>query len=287
LTPIQQNLLQKKTTGTTPDRPAILTNDIQGAFNCVNHSSLLQIMTQQKFPQYLTKWCKEFNTNRTLQFFFNHQLEPPQPYNSGLPQGSPLSPVLYMIYAGVILNPSTSPKEINTTYIDDDALVQISKSPAFISKRLNERMLERISKANPLNVKYEPQKSDLVFFRPTTSSLRQPNNTVTIGDTIIQPKDRLKYVGVWLDSTLSFRPHIESVLSNGLRSLHRIRILAQLPGAKVKTIHQLITQAFLPALLWGSEAWWTGADHIVRTLSPLYNEAARIIIGLPRWRKLE
>lgn len=85
LTPIQQNLLLKKTTGTIPDRPAILTNDIQGAFNCVNHETLAHIMTQQNFPQYLINWCKEFNTNRKLQFYFNHELEEPQPFNSGLP----------------------------------------------------------------------------------------------------------------------------------------------------------------------------------------------------------
>ncbi|KAH0611496.1 uncharacterized protein H6S33_010761 [Morchella sextelata] len=72
LTPIQQNLLLKNSTGIARrDRPAILTNNIQGAFNCVDHLLLAEIMYQQKFPTYLTEWCKEFNTGRKLQFQFN------------------------------------------------------------------------------------------------------------------------------------------------------------------------------------------------------------------------
>ncbi|KAH8148291.1 uncharacterized protein LAJ45_07744 [Morchella importuna] len=250
LTPIQQNLLLRQMIGVTTERPALLMNDIQGAFNRVNHHSLAEIMIQQKFPHYLINWCKEFNTNRTLQFQFKHELEPPQPYNSRLPQGSLLSPVLFMIYAGVGTDPITFPKEIKTTYMDNDALVQLAKTPLLITKSLNERMAERVEKAAPLNIKYEPQKSDLVFFKPTTSCNATPKNSVVFATEEVHPKDMLKYVDVWLDPNLYFQPHIEEIIAKGLKALGKIRNIAYLPGTTVKAIHNLVVQGFLPTILW-------------------------------------
>jgi hypothetical protein len=121
-----------------------------------------------------------------------------------------------MIYPGLIVNPYTSIQEINTKYVDDNALVKVSKSAVFIIKRLNKRMAECIDKASLLNVKYEPQKSDLVFFRPTTSTLPQFKNSITIAGTEVHPKEFLKYIRVCLDSTLSFRPQIVEAISKGL-----------------------------------------------------------------------
>lgn len=91
------------------------------------------------------------------------------------------------------MDPSTIPKEFNPIYIDNDALVQIAKSTAFITKKLEERITERIFKVKPLNVTYESQKSDLILFKPT-SKAPQPTNTVTISETTVQPKNKFRYV---------------------------------------------------------------------------------------------
>ncbi|KAH8148290.1 uncharacterized protein LAJ45_07743 [Morchella importuna] len=184
-----------------------------------------------------------------------------------------------MIYAGVITDTSNSNKELNTTYIGDAELVQIAKTTLFATKRLKERMTKRDKKATPLIIKYEPQKSDLIFFKPTTSNTPTPRHSVTIANEEIYPKDRLKYVRIWLDSNLFFRPHIEETIAKGLRILGQIRNIAYLPGTTVKSTHHLVIQGLLPTILWGLEAWYTGADHALRSLSvtgTVYTRIARI-----------
>lgn len=119
------------------------------------------------------------------------------------------------------MDPSTKSKELNTTYIDEVALTQIAKSSVFIAKRLKEKMTERILKAKPVKITYEPQKSDLVLVKPQSKAL-QPTNTVIILETTVQLKNKLRYVGVWLDSNLSFPLHIEETISNCLRILSKI-----------------------------------------------------------------
>jgi len=94
ITPIADCISKKKTTKRKPPRPAVLTHDIEGAFNQVHPSTLIEVMEQRCMPLYLTKWVAAFNTDRKIAFGFDQQSEEPQPYRCGLPQGSPISPIL-------------------------------------------------------------------------------------------------------------------------------------------------------------------------------------------------
>lgn len=85
-------------------RPTLLVDDITDAFNFVKHEVLINILTHFQFPQKLVNMIANFNTDRTFKMAFDGQEEPPVPYTSGLPQGSPLSPVHFVIYAAA-LNP--------------------------------------------------------------------------------------------------------------------------------------------------------------------------------------
>lgn len=56
----------------------------------------------------------------------------------------------------------------------------------------------------------------------------------------------------------------------------------RLPGA----IHHLVSQETIPRLLWGLEAWWTRAQHIVNLIQPTYHALARVITSLLKWAPL-
>jgi hypothetical protein len=81
----------------------LLAHNIEGAFNNTNPSLLLQVMQQRGMPAYLCAWTHSFMTNRTLAFSFTQQLEQPKPFFYGLPQGTPASPIIFLIYANAML----------------------------------------------------------------------------------------------------------------------------------------------------------------------------------------
>jgi hypothetical protein len=108
-TPMSQSLRrrekftnQKSKNRKTLPRPSLLIHDIDGAFNNTGPEVLIQIMEQRQLPSYMTLWVKEFITDRKLVFGFNAKSEDPKPLDRALPQGSPISPILFAITACAI-----------------------------------------------------------------------------------------------------------------------------------------------------------------------------------------
>ena len=132
-----------------PDRPTFLANDIPlgGAFNNTDPVRLARIMEVQQMPTYLTKWVQSFNNNRTLSFCFDNNSESPQPFNSGLPQGSPTSPVLFLIYAQALLEATNTDKVKDISYLDDDGALQLSTTQQLAIQTLQERFEQRLERA--------------------------------------------------------------------------------------------------------------------------------------------
>ena len=78
---------------------SLVTFDVRGAYNGVNKELLQERMQAQGISKLLTKWIYSFCSNRTASLAFNHYRTDITPIlQPGLPQGSPLSPILYILY---------------------------------------------------------------------------------------------------------------------------------------------------------------------------------------------
>src|ERR1700730_13552341 len=94
--------------------------DVAGAFNNVHHSRLLHKMKKQRIPVVIINIIQSFLSGRTTQLRFNGTTTATINTPTGIPQGSPLSPILYMIYNADLLEITKTP-DLALGFIDDIA----------------------------------------------------------------------------------------------------------------------------------------------------------------------
>ena len=74
--------------------------DVAGAFNNVHHQWLIHNLSKRRIPQQITKWVESFLQGRSTRIKFNGTQSATFPTPAGVPQGSPMSPILYTYYNG-------------------------------------------------------------------------------------------------------------------------------------------------------------------------------------------
>ena len=79
----------------------LLTMDVQGAFDTVMRNRLVLRLREQGWPEHLAKWVESFMNDRSACVRFQDTTTPISPLQCGLPQGSPISPILFLLYVTV------------------------------------------------------------------------------------------------------------------------------------------------------------------------------------------
>jgi hypothetical protein len=245
-------------------------------------------MQQCGIPSYLCEWTRSFTTNRTLAFTFLEQLEDPKPFLCGLPEGSPASPILFLIYANTMLEVQHKPtRELNISYVDDTSFLQSSQSVQFAIKCLKERSEYHTERGKHLGLRFSPPKSELLHCLPKLSNKDKAKDLshhplLIINDQTISPSRSIKYLGIHIDESLTFKQHAISAAAKGKSALSSLLFLRHCGnGISTYIARHLILTLILPKMLWASPAWWTGADNILSPLATAYHSAARWATGLP------
>jgi len=111
----------------------------------------------------------------------------------------------------------------DTSYVDDVRMVQMSQSIAEANTRLKDRTEQHLHHGQHLGLTFAPGKSELLYCLPLNSKHKNislsSHPPLRVMNTTIMPKRQIKYLGVYIDESLSFLYHASMAASQGSRVL--------------------------------------------------------------------
>lgn len=108
------------------------------------------------------------------------------------------------------------------------------------------------------------------------------NPPLEFGGIVLQPQDRVRWLGIWLDTKLNFNSHLQKVREKGVQTIAQLRrINKSYSGLNPKEAKNLITSVLRARILHRSIVWFTASKFgkVMKLFSMLENEANRIIPG--------
>ncbi|KJZ70687.1 hypothetical protein HIM_09911 [Hirsutella minnesotensis 3608] len=100
--------------------------DIQGAFDTILRNRLILRLQEQGWPPNLARWVGSFMQDRSARIRYQDIVTDSSPLQCGLPQGSPVSPMLFLLYTGPIYRLGNAQGRFG--YADDTAILCVGNN---------------------------------------------------------------------------------------------------------------------------------------------------------------
>ena len=237
--------------------------DFKKAFDTVSHLMLLHKLEHYGIRGVANKLLKAFLSDR-FQYVSHHSSSSDILINKfGVPQGSNLGPLLFLIYINDIPNALNSNPRL---FANDTCLNINAVTPSILSVKMNQELtiVHKWTTANKTTV--NPEKSHCLIL-PPKNILSISNTSIYFNDSTININDTVKYLGITTDNKLNFEEHINALATKISRSLGTLCKLRHfLPKSALRNLHHSMIHFHL---FYGITVWGNAFDkHLKRLATP-------------------
>ena len=192
--------------------------DIEKAFDMCPRWGILQRLYNIGLRGHLPIFIQNFLQNRYFRVKVGNQFSNQHCQKNGVPQGSVLSPTLFILMINNIL-PNPRPR-IKISFFADDIVIWTSSSHKLTCMTRLQTALDSLQTwSDNWGLRFSPNKTKaVIFMRPTLRNSHRYRNhahLLSLNNTNIEFVSNYKYLGVVLDSSLTWAPQIQT-LKNSL-----------------------------------------------------------------------
>ena len=260
---------------------ALILLDSSAAFDTVDHAILIDRLEKTfQITGNALKWIKSYLTDRTFSIKLNKTVSNPKTLTYGVPQGSLLGPIFYILYTKEI---ETIVKQhgMQVHLYADDCQIYISFKSQYIKQAENKikACLSNIKKwMDKSFLKLNPNKTNLIIINSKTDPHYRPTFNLKFNNCLVPPSEMVISLGVNISNNLDFSRFISKkvqICSYHLRNLTHIKKSLPL-DTRIVLVTNLIfsTIDYCNSLLIGL------TDKDLKPLQKIINKAVRFIFDL-------
>ena len=180
--------------------------DISKAFDKVWHKGLLYKLERLGVRDPLLKWFKTYLTGRKQRVIIDGQSSDWREITAGVPQGSVLGPLLFLIYINDI---TTDLQSSSFLYADDTSLLEVVDDPDVTAAKLNDDLELINTWTHKWLVTINSDKTKSMVF--STKRQKPLHPQLKYDNQIIESVSNHKHLGVTLSSNLLWRTHVFNI----------------------------------------------------------------------------
>jgi hypothetical protein len=253
--------------------------DVKGAFNGIHAHILERRLRARGIPEQAVRWIRNFCTQRKAQISLgNYESEPTDIKYPGIPQGSPLSPLLYIFYNADLVERKINGKGGAMGFVDDFSAWVVGDNEKQTTKDIQDTIIPHATQwAEQSGAIFETDKTSLIYF---TRRHKHDNSTpLRFGNDEILPQDNVKLLGVTLDKRLSMRPHITKVVN---KATYACISFQSIKGLRPNQARQIYRSCVLPIVDYAASTWYgtgrKGQKELLQSLGKVQRLGARCIL---------
>ena len=226
--------------------------DLRKAFDSVPHLPLLQKLKDTDLNQHILQWISSYLCNRQQYIVIEGASSSTTPVLSGVPQGSVLGPLLFLLYINHLSELQLTNGSKLTLYADDILLFKpISCPEDYSALQVDINCIHDGTRAcyltlNPLKCKY------LVCSRKRQPHL--PPSGLLLANTVLEKVESYRYLGVVVTSKLSWSDHINQICTKA-RKLIGMLYRQLYSWADTNTLLLFYTTCIRPHLEYACQLW--------------------------------
>ena len=190
--------------------------DLSKAFDTLDHQILFTKLEHYGIRDVALQWIKSYFSCRRQFVQINQTCSPTQTIKCGVPQGSILGPLFFMLYINDLSRASKLTEPL--LFADDTSIFLSHSNPNYLENVLNNELLniDVWLRCNKLSINV--QKTNYVIFSPSQSKVNH-SFSLSFGGQSLTQSNVTKFLGLYLDEHLIWKYHINFVCKQIAKSV--------------------------------------------------------------------